>query len=161
MRLPTASWPSTTTGFSTIAPTARIAPSGGLMMAENSSTGNIPRLETENVAPGQLRASELARPRPLDQVLRLGGDLEQGLLVAVAEHRRDEPVVQGHRDADVDGPVAPDRGAAEARVDPRVLARRQRAGADDEVGERDAWGARERLDLLAQRRPPAPWRSRW
>ena len=51
MRLPTASWPSTTTGLSRIAPTARIAPSGGLMMAENSSTGNMPRFETENVAP--------------------------------------------------------------------------------------------------------------
>src|SRR5262249_37436678 len=51
MRLPTASCPSTTTGLSAIAPTARIAASGGLMIATNSSTGNIPRFETENVAP--------------------------------------------------------------------------------------------------------------
>ena len=32
-------------------PTARMAPSGGLMMAENSSTSNMPRLEIEKVAP--------------------------------------------------------------------------------------------------------------
>ena len=51
MRRPTARCPFTTTGFSTMAPTARIAPSGGLMMAENSSTGNMPRFDTEKVAP--------------------------------------------------------------------------------------------------------------
>src|SRR5712692_9955455 len=43
--------PPSTTGTSLIAPTARMAASGGLMIATNSSTPNMPRFEIENVAP--------------------------------------------------------------------------------------------------------------
>src|ERR1051326_3165780 len=42
---------SRTTGLADIAPTARIAASGGVMTAVNSSIPNIPRLLIENVAP--------------------------------------------------------------------------------------------------------------
>ncbi len=43
--------PSTTTGFSLIAPTARMVAAGGLMTAVNSSIPYIPRFETVKVAP--------------------------------------------------------------------------------------------------------------
>src|SRR5437867_2242885 len=48
---PTPSPASATTGIRRTDPTARIAPSGGLMIAENSATSYIPRFEIENVAP--------------------------------------------------------------------------------------------------------------
>ena len=51
IRRPTPSSPSSTTGICSTEPTARMAPSGGLMMAENSSTSNMPRFEIEKVAP--------------------------------------------------------------------------------------------------------------
>ncbi|MEY4084582.1 MAG: hypothetical protein RL074_369 [Bacteroidota bacterium] len=49
--LPTTIWPFLTTGFSTIAPTERIAELGWLMIELNSVIPNIPRLETVNVLP--------------------------------------------------------------------------------------------------------------
>ena len=57
IRRPTPSPSSVTTGTRRTEPTARIAPSGGLMMAENSATSNMPRFEIEKVAPD----SSLAR----------------------------------------------------------------------------------------------------
>src|SRR5207245_1639201 len=51
IRRPTPRPPSSTTGTRRTEPTARIAPSGGLMIAENSATSYIPRFEIENVAP--------------------------------------------------------------------------------------------------------------
>ena len=51
---------SSTTGTSLMAPTARIAASGGLMIAVNSSTPYMPRLEIENVAP--VRSPSFTRP---------------------------------------------------------------------------------------------------
>src|SRR6266576_2648839 len=51
MRRRAVSCPSTTTGFSTIEPTAMIPASGGLITAVNWSMSHIPRFETENVAP--------------------------------------------------------------------------------------------------------------
>src|SRR5690606_34169200 len=41
MRVPTASWPFLTTGFSTAAPTARMQTLGGLMIAVKCSTPNM------------------------------------------------------------------------------------------------------------------------
>src|SRR5712691_10406709 len=52
--------PASTTATSLIAPTARIAASGGLMMAVNSSTPYMPRFEIEKVAP--LRSPSAGRP---------------------------------------------------------------------------------------------------
>src|SRR6266550_4697428 len=60
MTLPGTTRPSSTTGTSLIAPTARIAASGGLMIAVNSSTPYMPRFEIENVAP--LRSPSAGRP---------------------------------------------------------------------------------------------------
>src|ERR1035437_5869567 len=60
MTLPGTMRPSSTTGTSLIAPTARIADSGGLMIATNSSTPNIPRFEMEKVAP--LKSPSAGRP---------------------------------------------------------------------------------------------------
>src|SRR5579864_6252504 len=60
MTLPGTMRPPSTTGTSLIAPTARIAASGGLMIATNSSTPYMPRLEIEKVAP--LRSPSLGRP---------------------------------------------------------------------------------------------------
>src|SRR6185436_451853 len=51
MRRPARISSSTTTGTLRTAPTARIALSGGLMMAVNSVTSNIPRLEMVKVEP--------------------------------------------------------------------------------------------------------------
>ena len=51
MTLPGTIRPSSTTGTSLMAPTARIADSGGLMIATNSSTPYMPRLLIEKVAP--------------------------------------------------------------------------------------------------------------
>ena len=52
--------PSRATGFSTMRPTPRIAACGGLMMAMNSSTSNMPRLLMVNVAP--IMSSGFIRP---------------------------------------------------------------------------------------------------
>src|SRR5947209_7653879 len=60
MTLPGTIRPLSTTGTSLIAPTARIAASGGLMIAVNSSTPNMPRFEIEKVAP--LRSPSPGRP---------------------------------------------------------------------------------------------------
>src|SRR5713101_5945032 len=60
MTLPGTIRPASTTATSLIVPTARIAASGGLMMATNSSTPYMPRLEIENVAP--LRSPSAGRP---------------------------------------------------------------------------------------------------
>src|SRR5216683_3522116 len=60
MTLPGTIRPSSTTGTSLIAPTARIADSGGLMIATNSSTPYIPRLEIEDVPP--VRSCSPGRP---------------------------------------------------------------------------------------------------
>ena len=51
MRWPTSTRPSFTTGFSTVAPTARMAALGGLMMALKRSTPIMPRLDTQKVPP--------------------------------------------------------------------------------------------------------------
>ena len=51
MRWPTTIRSSCTTGFFTVAPTARMAALGGLMMAVNRSTPIMPRLEMQNVPP--------------------------------------------------------------------------------------------------------------
>src|SRR5713226_334634 len=58
--LPGTMRPASTTGTSLIVPTARIPASGGLMMATNSSTPNMPRFEIEKVAP--LRSPSAGRP---------------------------------------------------------------------------------------------------
>ncbi len=44
-------WPSFTTGLSSIAPTARMPESGGLMMAVNWSTSYMPRFEMLKLLP--------------------------------------------------------------------------------------------------------------
>ena len=51
MRGRTTTWPSTATGVSSTPPTARMPASGGLMIAVNSWIPNMPRLDTEKVAP--------------------------------------------------------------------------------------------------------------
>ncbi len=51
MRWPTASWSPFTTGTLRTVPTARMQLSGGLMMAVNSVTSNMPRFEIVNVEP--------------------------------------------------------------------------------------------------------------
>ena len=69
-----------------------MAPSGGLMMAENSSTSYIPRFEMQNVAPLISGDPQLAGARALGQIPRLHRDLAERLGVAVAQHRRDQPL---------------------------------------------------------------------
>src|SRR5438046_246472 len=48
-----------------------------------------------------LLRAQLAVPCALREIARLDRDLAQALRMAVAQHRRDEPLVEGHRDADV------------------------------------------------------------
>ncbi len=65
MTVATASAPSLTTGRFSPAPTARMQPWGGLMMAANSRTPNMPRLETVKVPPWYSSGLSLpSRARP-------------------------------------------------------------------------------------------------
>src|SRR4030095_8304603 len=81
MRRPTRSWPPSATGFSSTEPTATMAPSGGLMLAENSSTSYMPRLDTESArdqsrlegaVDAEVRAMEDAKALPLELGVHAG-----------------------------------------------------------------------------------------
>ncbi len=150
MRRPTASAPSTTTGFSRTEPTARMAPSGRiddgreLLDVEHAQVGD------REGGPGHLGRAELARPRPLGEVPRLQGDLHQRLDVAVAQHRGDEAAVQRHREPDMRAMILANGRALEGGVDARVLEKRERAGADHEIIHGDLGIAFQRVELRAQ-----------
>src|SRR5215472_13815156 len=100
MRRPARIWPLSTTAFSSTEPTARMAPSGGLMMAENSSTSYMPRLEIEKVAPENSWARSLPSGA-FGEIARFHRDQGQRLDVAITQHRRDQPFLEGDGDADV------------------------------------------------------------
>ena len=74
----------------------------------------------------------------------------QRLLVRVADDRRDQPVLDRHRDADVRGVELEDPIALKRDVDLRLPAERQRRGLHDQVVERDLHLGR--LGLLADLR---------
>ena len=100
----TSSAPSLTTGRGSPAPTARMAAWGGLTMALNSRTPNMPRFEIENVPPRYssgrsppLRAraarsfiSAEISPRPLRSALRTTGAINPPP-VATATETSTEP----------------------------------------------------------------------
>ena len=68
-------------------PMARIAACGGLMMAMNSSTSYMPRLEMVKVPPWYSSGREPALAGAADEVLRHAGDGAQALLVGVRDER--------------------------------------------------------------------------
>ena len=89
-----------------IRPTARIAAWGGLMIAMNPSTSYIPRLLIVNPPP-VMSAGRAAGLGATDQGLALGDHLGQPEAVRVMDHGNDQPVVDGHGEADVDVGLPP------------------------------------------------------
>ena len=137
MRRRTTTAPSNTTGRGSTAPTARMAVSGGLMMAVNCSMPNIPRFETENVAPVYSLGRELACARAVGQGAHLVGDLSQSLGLRVEDDGRDEPVLDRDGDADVDSVVVSDPVAQPMGVDFGMLRERGRDDLQEHIVERN------------------------
>src|SRR5438093_904122 len=104
--------------------------------------------------PRQLLDPELAIPRALGQVAGLDGDPGEWLSVAVAQHGRDEAVLERDGDADVRPVKDADRVALQGGVHARVRHERERAGPDHQVVHGDLGLALQRVQLLAQL-PPA------
>ena len=150
-RLPGTTAPSQTTGSSRTWPTARMAPSGGLMTAANASMPNMPRFEMENV-PSVISSARASSPWPRGEIAHLAGDGDDALLVGVAHDRRDQPVGDGDGDRDVDAVVDEERLGREARVALGHADERDGAGLDEQIVERDL----ERCGSLA-----APLPARW
>ena len=71
---------------------------------------------------------QLAGPHPLQQFAAAGGDLTDREAIHPVQHRHDQAVGQGHRQADVDVGTHP--------VHARMPAEGAGEGPDDEVGER-------------------------
>ena len=132
-RLPGTTAPSLTTGSSRTWPTARMAPSGGLMTAENSSIAEHPQVRDRERAVGHLLGLELARAGARGELAHLAGDGDDALLVGVAHDRRDEPVGDGDRDRDVDALVDEDGLGREARVALGHAHERDGAGLDEQI----------------------------
>ena len=76
---------------------------------------------------------QLAGAGARGEVLGLGGDRCQTLAVGLLDDRRDQPVVERHRDGDVDRLPQQDRVVAPRRVRRRHLTQRERRGADHKI----------------------------
>jgi hypothetical protein len=116
-----ATWSSSvTTARLAIRPTARMAAWGGLRMAVNRSTPNMPRLERVKVPP--CRSSSLSRPCPgaNGQVSQLPRNGAQPQPIRAPHHRHDQARVERGRHADVYlvpfGDLAVHEGAVGLRV---------------------------------------------
>ena len=118
--------------------------------------GKVGDVEHAEVGDGKRRARHLARlqlprPRPLGEVTRLHGDLTQRLGLTVAQHGRDQSVVQCDGDTDVGAVPDANRVTLERRVHFGMLEQRERAGADDEVVHGDLGRALQRVQVFPQR----------
>ena len=78
----------------------------------NCSMPYIPRFEIVNVPPSRSGERELVVARAADEVGACARDLLHRPPVGVADHRHDEPLRRGDRDADVGARVTLDRLAA-------------------------------------------------
>ena len=137
MRWPTAISPSLTTGVSVIEPIARIAAWGGLMIATNCSTSNMPRLLIVKVPPWySCGSSPPLRARPARSFDR-PRDRAETLLVGVGDERGDQAAFDRDGDVDVDIGVVVERVALKRGVEVRELAQRQRRRLDDQIVEGD------------------------
>ena len=133
------------------APTARMVACGGLMIAENSMTPCMPRLEIVVVPPlysSGWSAPSRARARKRLHLVRDGGER---LRLGGVDHRRDQPV--RHRDGDGDVGMLELRGCRPRpdRVGPRHRLQRQRQRLDHEVVDRELVGG-VAVGVLAARR---------
>ena len=148
-------WPSRATGRSTVFAVARIATCGGVMIAVNAVTSNIPRLDSVNVPSLISARPQLAGPGPRGQVAEARGEIGDAAIAAVEERRGDEPVVERDGDADVDGVPPFQAIPGPDRVERRMLRQGQRDGPQQERRDRDAGLAR----ASARSRPRRPSRS--
>ena len=121
MILPGTTAPFFTTGTAWMALIARIQASGGLMIAVNSSTPNIPILEIVNVLPSQSAGCSFLLLRPLCQILYFDSDLRQAFRIGKPNHRHQQSVVDRYRHTDIDMVIDPDLVPQPTAVDRRVL----------------------------------------
>ena len=105
---------------------------------------------------------ELSRPRPRGEILHFVGDRRERFLLRLAHHRRDQPALDGDRDADVGMLVLEHRAFGPGHVGFRHLLQRQRQRLDDEIVDRDLVGRlavlvlwRGGVDLFARSQKPA------
>ena len=71
-------------------------------------------------------------PRPGAEIACFDGDRLEALLVGEADHRDDEPVIDGHGDAHVHVAATDELGVGEARVDGRKITQRTSCSFDDQ-----------------------------
>ena len=96
-----------TIGLGFIAPTARIAASGGLITAVNSSMPNMPRLLIEKVAPMYSSGFSFRVAGTAGQFPHFSRDVQQRFHIGGTNYRRDQSVLSRDRDADVRVLVVP------------------------------------------------------
>ena len=93
-----------------------MATCGGVMIAVNAVTSNIPRLDSVNVPSLISAARSLPARVRVDEVAERRGEVRDVAIATIEQGRRDEPVVERDRDADVDGvPRAPRRRRSRPR----------------------------------------------
>ena len=107
-----------------------------------------PEVRERERAVRDLGSPQLPGPRPRDEVAEAGREVIDSPLAAIEQRRGDEALIEGDRDADVDG--VDDLGdlAVPDRVERRVLGERERDGTDEERGDGDA-ASRSRPTLRA------------
>ena len=127
--------PSLTTGRSSIAPTARIAAWGELMIAAKERIPNMPRFETVKVPP-ESSGGVILPSRTLAATLTgVLGDLGEALAIGVKDGGDHQGVLGGDGDADVDPRVELEAPVPIGAVGSRELLQGQGAGLDHHVVE--------------------------
>src|SRR6059058_4850221 len=113
-----------------------IPASGGLITAVNWSMSNMPRFETENVAPVySLGCSRRLRARSASSLA--SRPISERLELRVPDHGGDEPVLYRHRHPHMHLVPVADVVVLEPGVADRMLGERVRRRLDDDVVERD------------------------
>ena len=131
--------------------------------AEDRALGNVdegselrdpvhPEIGDGERAARVLIGGERARPGPLRELARRGGDLPDAQTISPAHDGNDQPRVQGHGEADVDLVAQDDAVSLDHRVDQRVLAERRGGGPHDEIGVGDLCSRRPRSCAHGPRR---------
>ena len=133
MRDPTLSSPSTTIGTSFALPIARMAASGGLMMATKSSTSNIPKLLIVNVEPFDI----LVRTFPLctrSTISFISAEyLAERFLVRVSNNYCQQPILHSDCHTDMDAAVAGQPAAGQRSIQIGKTPQRQSSCSNNEI----------------------------
>ena len=124
-------------GSSRTWPTARMAPSGGLMTAANVVDAEHPEVRDGEGPVRHLLGLELLRPARAPRARAPRAAMaDDALLVGVAHDRRHQAVGDGDGDRDVDAPVHEDGLGRELRVALGHADERDGAGLDEQIVER-------------------------